>query len=324
MLKDLKFLKGKLKPDHILDFLLSLLFVIIYFESTKEWKYARLEDLSNFTAHTPFQYRILIPFLANISKKIFPGINYIFIYQIILLLVTLFLCRFTRIFIKQYFREQFFVNIGIIILFYILFWNFVALGIWLHPADIPAILFFIIGLISIQRNNFIKYFPIFVLACFNRESIILILFAYIITRKNLIEILSNLQIIIIYTVAWLAIKYLLYIIFKNNPTEIVDGNLFLLKFNENVEFLIGLFKFDKFYLLRFFAFGGIYLFIPVVFNKLDSLTKKLLLIIPIFFVIVLFVGKFQEMRVFAELVPIFIVPGIILSKRDLLKIEKDM
>lgn len=318
IIKYLKSLSFRPKSEYVIDFFLSLLFILLYFESTKEWKYSKLEDLTNFNAYTPFQYRILLPLLANLAKKVIPGVNYVFLYQIFLLGFTLLLSYYTRLFIKLYFRDQFSVNVGVIVLFYILFWNYPALGIWLHPADIPAILFFLLGLIFIQKNNFLKYYPLFVLACFNRESIILILFAYIMSRKNLKEILLNLHILILYLITWGAIKFLLYSIFQNNPAEVPAGSLFLLKFNENLDFLWGLMKLDKFYFLRIFAFGGIYLFIYNVFDRLDITYKKLLLTVPVYLIIILFVGKFQEIRVFSELVPLFIIPGILLVKSKLL------
>lgn len=314
-LRDL--IENKFRANHILDFLLSLLFVLIYFESTKEWKYAKLEDLTNFSAHNPFQYRVLIPSIANLIIKTLPGFSYIFAYQLILLTTTFMLVRFTRLFIKEYFKEELYINVGIIVLFYILFWNYAALGIWLHPADIPAILFFLLGLIFIKKNKFKTYYPIFILACFNRESIILILIVYLLTRKNFKEVLYNSYIIILYTLTWLIIKFTLYHIFQNNPAEISDGHIFLLKFYENLEFLSGLVKLDKFYFLRIFAFGAIYFFIPHILKSLDQMHKRLLLLIPFYIVIIFFFGKFQEIRVFSELVPLFVVPGILLVKEYL-------
>lgn len=55
MARFMKFLNTVRKAEYTFDFLLSLLFIIIYFEATKEWKYAKSEDIANLRAYTPFQ-----------------------------------------------------------------------------------------------------------------------------------------------------------------------------------------------------------------------------------------------------------------------------
>jgi hypothetical protein len=291
-----KDISHSIKSKHLFDFLLSLLFIIIYFNATKEWKFSELDDLANFTAYNPFQQRILIPFIVGSIKKIIPGFSYILLYQIILLIITFILVKSVRIYLKQYFTDNLSVNIGILVLFYVLFWNYPALGIWIYPADIPAILFFVIGLIFLRNNKFLKFYPVFIVACFYRETI------------------TNIHIVILYSVTWLLIKYLLYLIFQNNPSETTGGNIFLMKIYENLEFLKGLLKLDKFYILRVFSFGALYIFIPALLKYLDDFHKKILLLIPIYIFIIFFVGKFQEVRIYSELVPLFIVPGVYLLK----------
>ncbi len=305
----------KPKPDLIIDFLLSLLFILIYFESTNIWQYTKLEDLTNFSAHLPFQYRVLIPSLVNVIHKAFPGLKIFFLYQLILLGFSISLARVSRIYLREYIDNKLIEHFGIILLFYILLWNYCALGVWLYPWDIPSIVFFTIGLICIKQNRMLLFFPLFVIATFNRETIILVILAHIITRDNLRMFFRAIPVSFLYFTVWLFIKYILYLIFIDNPLEPDGGKLFLNKVSENIDFLIALLKFDKFYILRIFSFGGLYFLIPFAIKYLDNFTKRLLILIPVILVIIFMVGKFQEVRIYSELVPIILLPAILKFKK---------
>lgn len=312
-------LKKIIKAEYILDFLLSLLFIIIYFESTNEWKYAKSEDLANFNAYTPFQYRILIPYLAYLIKSILPNQSFFFIYQIILLSILFFSCKMLRIYLKQFNLDSNSINLSVLVYFYILLWNYPALGIWFYPYDIPAMFFFIIGLYFIKKEKFLYFYPIFLIATLNRETIIIILLAYILSYKSFRELLnlSTFFITILYLTSWLFVKYILFIEFSSNPAEQIGGNLFLYKANENIQFLKELIKFDKFYILRIFTFGGLWLFFYSVMDRIDNFSKRMLVIIPVFISIIFFVGNLHEVRIYSELVPLVIIPGHQILKKYL-------
>lgn len=98
----------------------------------------------------------------------------------------------------------------------------------------------------------------------------------------------------------------------------MGGNLFLNKTSENIQFLLGLLKLDKFYILRIFSFGGLWLFIYRIKDELDDFSKRMLILIPIFLLIIFFVGKLQEVRIYSELIPLFIIPGCQLLRKYLL------
>lgn len=316
----MRFLKTIRKADYTSDFLLSLLFIIIYFECTKEWKYAKSEDLANLKAYTPFQYRVLIPYLAFLIKSVIPNQSFFFIYQIILLPIVFISSRMLRIYLMQFDFNSNSINLSILIFFYILFWNYPALGIWFYPYDLPAILFFLTGLYFIKKEKFIYFYPFFILGTLNRETIIIILLAYVLSFRSFGNVfkISNIGIISLFIATWLIIKYYLYIEFSSNPAEQMGGNLFLNKTSENIQFLLGLLKLDKFYILRIFSFGGLWLFIYKIKDELDDFSKRMLIIVPIFLLIIFFVGKLQEVRIYSELVPLFIIPGRQLLRKYLL------
>lgn len=225
-----------------------------------------------------------------------------------------------RIYLKQFDFNNDSINLSILVYFYILFWNYSALGIWFYPYDIPAILFFIIGLYFIKREKFIYFYPFFILGTFNRESIIIILLAFVLSYRSFREIfkVKNIVSMFLFIITWLIIKYFLHIEFSSNPAEQIGGNLFLNKVSENIQFLQDLLKLDKFYIMRIFSFGGIWLFIYTIKDELDDFSKRMLLIIPVFLLIMFFVGNLQEVRIYSELVPIFIIPGYQLLRKYLI------
>ena len=212
------------------------------------------------------------------------------------------------------------INLSILVFFYLLFWNYPALGIWFYPYDLPAILFFLTGLYFIKKEKFIYFYPFFILGTLNRETIIIILLAYVLRFSSFGNVfkISNIGIISLFIATWLIIKYYLYIEFSSNPAEQMGGNLFLNKTSENIQFLLGLLKLDKFYILRIFSFGGLWLFIYRIKDELDDFSKRMLILIPIFLLIIFFVGKLQEVRIYSELIPLFIIPGSQLLRKYLL------
>lgn len=205
----MRFLKTIGKADYTFDFLLSLLFIIIYFECTKEWKYAKSEDLANLKAYTPFQYRVLIPYLAFLIKSVIPNKSFFFIYQIILLPIVFITSRMLRNYLMQFDFNSNSINLSILVFFYLLFWNYPALGIWFYPYDLPAILFFLTGLYFIKKEKFIYFYPFFILGTLNRETIIIILLAYVLSFRSFGNVfkISNIGIISLFIATWLIIKY---------------------------------------------------------------------------------------------------------------------
>src|SRR5206468_2339407 len=85
-----------------------------------------------------------------------------------------------------------------------------------YPYDVPSVLFFTVGLLLIHGGGWIWYYPLFVLATFNRETSIFLVVAAVLAwfdrySRGRLALLAGSQLAI-----WIAIKSLLWFLYRHN------------------------------------------------------------------------------------------------------------
>ena len=148
-----------------------------------------------------------------------------------------------------------------------------------------------------QENN-LTYYLIFIIATINRETSCFLSVLYLIKNINKkhkyhLWIHIGIQILI-----WLAIKYFLFIYFKNSEGH----GVFLIQFKYNIDALLDLSSYP--YLLGLFSGTWIILLFTFKYLKSSFLKNSLWLCIP-FMGGMMIVGVILEIRIFGELIPIF-------------------
>ncbi len=282
----------------------ALLFTMIFNRMTHSYERATLADLTAFKAHTPFQYRILTPAIAHAVTMVMP-VKVSRIYFVITAVSTLLLLAAFRRYLSCFLPERASgpLTFGVL---YPLLWNYCVLGGPYYPSDIPCILFFVLGLTCLYRRRMAPYYLVFVLATLNRETSILLALTYLIVvfgttslRKMLIHIGAQLFI-------WVAVKVSLTALFAANP----GAKVFELMFWENIKMFSRLIHGDLFAMSRLFAFGLVYLAIPLAWRQLPVFLKKCLIVGIPFVAGIAVVAVLHETRVFNELVPIITAPAL--------------
>lgn len=186
-----------------------------------------------------------------------------------------------------------------------------------YPFDYLGLLFLTMGLYFMRTKNLFWFYMVLMLGTFNRETTIVLvgMFACVgwgelSKRESIIHLIAQIGL-------WCTIKLFLNQYFVSSlgvPIQYqLPANLhFFSPFNTDF-YRLDLADFE--YLFRYVCvlstFGFVYLLIIIFWNKLDSqfLRKTLLASIP-FFLIIPIVGYVFELRLFGELTPMILMPGI--------------
>lgn len=132
-------------------------FIYLFFGLNAKCKLCRIEYLLNHSAAKPFQYRMLIPWLAKGLEALVSFLYLLFgLRQAVVVLnsVALFLTVYAFRYFLSFFFDKKKTSIALS-LFYILPFYYVLareLPLW-YPWDMPAILFFLLGIICIYKQK---------------------------------------------------------------------------------------------------------------------------------------------------------------------------
>ena len=296
-------------------FIFNIVFAFYYtelrFQLNLQFEHATLELLMNGKAHLPFQYRMLIPklaaFLYNFSpvkNKIPNIINLFFIIE--------FLAVFSVVFIFRYYLSLFLKNkklnyILVFLIYPVLVFTYLIprSDPIFYPYDTFSILFFTAALIFLYKKQFIPYYLIFITATFNRETTCFLTIIFLFTYCKKISNLKLSSHLFLQFILWLSVKLLLRKIYINNSGDGVFENHF---FN-NIKYLSDF----EHYPSLFSALAYIWIPVLVKWREIpDDFLKKAILVIIFFIPGMILVGNIYEIRIYGELIPVFLTPFILL------------
>lgn len=285
--------------------LLADLCVRVHERSTVEYHGNTRVALAMGTAPTPFQYRILIPFLA---KRLWLGLGWdlrAVLNRTNMLFVVALLLAY-RSYLADYVGRRSASRLCFLILVPILF-NYCALNRLYYPSDLPAVSFFVLGALCIRRRWWPAYYFVFVLAALNRETSCFLTLLFLVTaysRRRWVFVGGH---CVIQLVIWLAVKFSLVQFFTDNPGQA----LVEIKLWPNLLFISRLLSFDPEALQYLCTFGLAWAVIPLVWHELPLRPKRALLVAVPFLVGMSVVGNLDEVRIYGELIPIVTTPAVI-------------
>ena len=257
------------------------------------------------TYAVPFQYRVLIPLAVRGLLKVPTGLSFMWMYAAFDLAAVLGLCFVMRDLILRFTGNSLYASISTLGLFYVLPFNFVH-TFW-YPSDIPSVLFFALGLRLLLERKWTWYYPLFILATFNRETTIyltLTQFVVVIgsTRSMGVWRHAGLQVML-----WCAIKGTLWLIYRTNP--VVGFGLFENQFWANLEALADWPRLAAYVM----NFGGIWIPVAIWQHKLvEPFLRRALLVCVVQMLVLGTVGVLDEMRVYGEMIPVIYLALVVL------------
>lgn len=307
--------EGKSKIKSCLYLFLFLIYVIIFsyyftcLRCTKpQYERATLVQLTNGSAWKPYQYRALIPWTVRIISSKFYGNYLIYFYRYTEFIFIFFLIMVYRYLLSFLFNTRhlsYFLAFSLFLalpLFYLL----PTIYPFYFPSDIPSVFFFTVGLIALYKQNWKLYYPVFIIATFNRETSCFLTMLYVIiyfSKKNNREVILHGA---IQAAIWLSIKIFLFELYKGNVGVGILEN----HFSANLEYLSTLKNYP--YLLSMFLFIGL----PTIFSSLikDTFFRRSVWIIIPFFAGMMIVANIYELRIYGELIPIYLTAFLIILR----------
>jgi len=285
--------------------LLSLYFTNIHFILCQEAKRASLSLLLDNSADVTAQYRVLIPWIVNFLIKLkLPFLaSPVRLFKTIEFLSTFFLFVAFRSYISLFIKSTLLSSLFSLTLFIILPYQYIfyswSLGAIYYPYDIPSVLFFTLGLILIYKKNWPIYFPVFIIATFNRETTIFLTFIYFVTtikKNNMIPVLFH---CISQLIIWIFIKKYLAVLYAGNPGPGFFMNFFFVNWAA-ITNPVNAVRVAS-------SFGFIWIMVLYDFKLItDEFVKRSLIVVIPFLLGMFIVGNVIELRIYGELIPVIL------------------
>jgi hypothetical protein len=249
----------------------------------------------------PYQLRILVPTIEYLCRLVLPFPLHSYHAAFSMLSCLFIILSFRKLLF--FFRIPHFRLLSLVI-FYPLTWNYIILSHLYFAADLPAIAFFLLGLVYALERRWVYFYPLFFLALFNRESIIFVVPAYLLlilpTKRDSATLRTLLGHVVLQLTLFAFVKGLLLYIFRNNP-----GNAFNDMFAGNVTIVHQLFhgRYQTWgYTIT--CFGGLHILSLLLLRWVPRELRPLYLLFPIVGAVMFMVGLLTEVRIYGELVPI--------------------
>jgi len=318
-----------LKLNYIAFSLFSLLsgfvFTYYYFLYTHEYPEGSYQRIANYEADKVFQTRLLITSIANSFEPLLPllintaqwAVPYPINYEVILQLINAVFLTALILLIRPLAEILGYAitPAASLLILVPVSWNFIFInglidgaGLY-YPYDIPSLTFFAAGIILFLQKKWLWFYPVFILACLNRESACFItLGGFLLTlqigESKFVELLkSNRRIIaqvITQACIWLALRLILSYAFRNNPGEFFE------KPHSMIDFIILIWSGEPHWAMqntRLFLtlFAGIWIVPLLYWKNLNQSAKRLWGLGIIYLLALVFRSNMMETRVYNEL-----------------------
>jgi hypothetical protein len=289
--------------------LVGTLLAVIFYSARRIYcpEYVAFLDLTAGRAETPFQYRVLVPWLARAANALL-HIPLELTAQAVELAATLAIFLVAGAVLRRLRAGTIWLGL----LFYMMVMNYVvSFGFsYLECYDMPALLFALVLLIAVVRQDYRVFYAVFPVAVLNRETAIFISMLFLLvawgrleTRRLAFHMLAQLAI-------WFSIKAALFLIYRHNPgagavslyavpyspiEQVHDWRQLRLVSN------LGLLLTGRWLCL----FGGLWLLLVLWRQRLrDPFFARALWLVPVDLAVMLWCGTLTEFRIYGELVPL--------------------
>ena len=284
--------------------LCAALFIALYFQPPISAPGASWEGLTTLQCRTPYQYRVLLPLLARGIHTLLP-VPLMTAYSALIFGFVVVLFVAWREYLRPAFADS--ADAYALAMLYPLIWIYVLANGIRYPWDIPAMCFFVLGVVLISQAKWRLYYPMFVLACLNRETscFLILAFALLTWRRQPAKwIALN---VAAQSAIWLVNKAFWARVLAHNGGEKVFEN----KLASNADYFVRIVSHPLEHLdWILLTFGWMILLIPCCWRTQPSDFKRLLLIAPPFLFSMAIVGDYGQLRIHNELVPLLLAPAL--------------
>ena len=305
--------------------LASTLFSYYYFLYTNEYPPGSYQKIATYEADKVFQTRFLITAIANFFEPTIPLLKisfqwivpYPINYEVILQVITVFFLGMLLCLMRPLAKVLGY-EIPLLSSFLILMplaWNYIFINGFIdgaglyYPYDIPSLTFFAAGIILFLQRKWLWFYPVFFLACLNRESACFItvggfLLTCQIGESKIFDFIKSNRKIVTHVITqaciWLVLRVILSYIFRDNPGEFFEQP------HSIFDFIAKIGSGESHWAMnnpRWFLtlFAGVWIVPLLLWQNLNGPLKRLLLLGIIYLLILFFRSNMMETRVYNEL-----------------------
>lgn len=258
-----------------------------------------VDQLVQFSARRPMQYRVLMPAIFRGIIEVTP-LRVDTINKLSTILSTFAILLLFARWLREYIPN----NLAALAAPFILvplFWNYCLLAFTHYPSDLPGIAFFLALLLLWKEKKFVAFYVVFLLACFNRETILFVLpcVAVLYFRKDRWQQLAVHSIAMV--AIWFAVRAMLLYLFQHSDGPVAENHLAY-----NIRWITHSWSMGQ-GVFRYFVylFGGLHILAFVLWKWTPTSLRTLLVVSFGFWAVMLPFGILLESRIFGELIPIY-------------------
>ena len=251
-------------------------------------------------ASTPYQYRVLVPWMVRVATDlhVIRPESQMAMFRVIQVIALILLAVVFRRYLSLFIADRVLTSVMALTLYAILPFNYFNLP--YYPYDVPSVLFFTLGVILIHDERWWWFYPLFVVATFNRETTI---FLAVITAAAWFDRYAwpKLAALVLSQVAiWIAIKAALWTIYQQNRW--MGYGLYQYQLKVNIATLI---ESPLKAVIALATWGCLWLMVAVWYPRIDDLfMRRTLWTIPVFIAGMFVAGVIIELRIWGEMLPI--------------------
>ncbi|MGH9143566.1 MAG: hypothetical protein ACRD2I_20715 [Vicinamibacterales bacterium] len=252
------------------------------------------------TASTPYQYRVLLPWLVRgaLELHLIQPESQMAVFAAIQVAALVLLGFVFRRYLSRFIADPVLASVMALTLYAVLPFNYFNLP--YYPYDIPSVLLFTVGLLLIYERRWLWFFPLFAIATLNRETSIFlavvslfVLFDRYSWQKLTLIVGSQLAI-------WVVIKAFLWVVYQQNRWMGYGLYQFQLKVN-----IATLLTQPIKSVSALATWGCLWLAVVIWHRRIrDVSLKRTLWTVPVFIFGMMFAGFVIELRIYGEVLPI--------------------
>jgi hypothetical protein len=286
---------------------------------TPQWAFASFQHLVTGTAVTPMQYRTLIPWIVRGIRALnLPGVrtwsleSYRLGVDVASVIAGLYSARWLarRVGVGPW--QALFGSwlVALVLPFHYLIPPVTRY----YPSDLPAIVFFTVGLALLLQKQWFAFYPLFIVATFNRETTCFLTLAYFFTslgRERLTTIAKHVG---AQALLWATIKLILVDIYGANSVRAyaLHFDLYRDRIADNVSYLHEPQAVPLFAIASMFAFLWIPLFALRRYIQ-NPFIERAIWIVPVYVGSMFYVGEMPELRIYGELIPLVTTATLLIA-----------
>ena len=253
-------------------------------------------------ASTPYQYRVLVPWLvrAALATHLIRPDSQMAAFAVIQTVVLVLLAFAFRRYLSLFIKDPVLSSVMALTLYAVLPFNYFNLP--YYPYDIPSVLFFTVGMLLIYERRWLWFYPLFIAATLNRETsifltVVTVFVLYDRYRPQTLAALAGSQLAI-----WAAIKAALWMIYQENRWMGYGLYQFQLKVN-----VATLRDYPIKGIIALATWGCLWLAVVIWHRRIrDVLLKRTLWTVPVFIAGMFVAGFVIELRIYGEVLPIIL------------------